>query len=71
MPGDAIEVIQRCSVCGTEISRFSAKKENMFLSSYQKVVCPKCGKETLEIREPAQRAEARERELASLPKSNH
>ncbi len=70
MPGDSVDIIQRCSVCSTEISRFSAKKENMFLSSYQMVACPKCGKETRELREPALRSEMREKEAASLPKHN-
>ncbi|MBI2170839.1 MAG: hypothetical protein HYU30_02295 [Chloroflexi bacterium] len=70
MPGETVEVVQKCSVCGTEVSRFSAKKENLFLSSYQMVACPRCGKETQELREVALRTEAQEKEIASLPKSN-
>jgi DNA-directed RNA polymerase subunit RPC12/RpoP len=70
MPADTVEVVQKCSVCGAEISRFSAKKDNLFLSSYQMVSCPRCGKETQELREVALRAEAQEKEIASLPKSN-
>lgn len=70
MPGDTIEVVQKCSVCGTEVGRLSIKKENLFLSSYVMVACPKCGRETQELREPALRTEMREKEMASLPKNN-
>ncbi|MBI4339481.1 MAG: hypothetical protein HY680_05960 [Chloroflexi bacterium] len=70
MPGDTVEVVKRCSVCGTEIGRFSAKKENLFLYSHERVACPICQRETPELREVAGRTEARERETASLPRQN-
>ncbi len=70
MPGDNIEVAQKCGVCGTEVGTLSVKKENLMLTSSHTVWCPRCEANTPEVRDIAGRATALETELASLPMSS-
>lgn len=69
-PQSGIEIVRKCSICGTEVERYLAKQENLFLSSYGTVNCPNCKMETPELRDAAGRVAALENELRTLPTSN-
>ena len=69
MPGDMIEVVQHCSVCGSEVGNFSDKKENLMLSKVDSIWCDTCKKETLAVRDIAGRMDRIAREIESYPRS--
>lgn len=68
MAGETVTVVQLCGVCMTEVGRLEFKKENLRLVSWAQVWCPKCQAHTSELREPAGRREAIEREMKTYPK---
>ena len=68
MAGENVDIVRKCSVCGTEIETISVKKENVMLSSRATVYCPKCKAERPEIRDVAGRIESIEKEAETYPK---
>jgi hypothetical protein len=69
MPGDEVTVVQRCGKCDGELGTFSVKKDNLFLTSEERIWCPDCNEETAEVRDIAGRAEAIRKEIAGYPKA--
>ena len=39
MPGDEVTVVQRCGKCDAELGTFSVKKDNLFLTTKERVWC--------------------------------
>ena len=68
MADDAVTVVQLCSVCGTQVGMFSVKKENMMLTTSDRIWCSHCQAEQPEIRGVAGRRTAILTEEATLPR---
>ena len=68
MPGDEVTVDQLCGKCGSRVSAFTVKKDNLMLTSSEQIWCPSCGKNTPEIRDISGRQESITREQSSYPK---
>lgn len=69
MPRDEVTVDQLCGKCGSRISAFTVKKDNLMLSSSEQIWCPSCGENTPEIRDISGRRESITREQSSYPQS--
>ena len=69
MPGDEVTVAQLCGKCSHQISTFTVKKDNLFLTSKEKIWCPICQEDTPEVRDVAGRPDAIEKEIESYPKA--
>ena len=67
MAREMVEVAQKCKMCGTEIGTFSVKKENLILASRNRVWCPKCEANVLEVRDIVGRLDSIQREAESYP----
>ena len=68
MPGDEVTVDQLCGKCGSWVSAFTVKKDNLMLTSREQIWCPSCGEHTPEIRDISGRRESITREQSSYPK---
>ena len=68
MPGDEVTVAQLCGKCHAQLSTFDIKRDNMMLTTKDKIWCPHCNENTPEVRDVAGRQEAIRRETASYPK---
>jgi hypothetical protein len=73
MAGDEIEINIFCAKteCRSKIETVSVKKENMMLTSSEKIFCPSCNEEVTEYREITGRNESKEEELNTLPASDY
>ena len=69
MPGEEVTIVQICGRCHSEIGTFTVKKDNMMLSSEEKIWCSKCEAYTPEVRDIAGRLDSIQREIDSYPKS--
>ncbi len=69
MPINEVNIVRSCGACGTEIETVSVKKDNMMLSTKDRVWCPKCQADRPEVRDVAGRLESIEKEQQSYPKS--
>ncbi len=69
MPGEEVTIVQMCGRCHDEIGTFTVKRDNMMLSSKEKIWCSKCGAYTSEVRDIAGRRASIKREIESYPKS--
>ena len=69
MPGDEVTVAQLCGKCRHQISTFTVKKDNLFLTSKDEIWCPICQENTPEVRDVAGRNEAIVKEVESYPKA--
>ena len=68
MPGDEVTVAQLCGKCGSQVSTFTIKKDNLMLTSREQIWCPHCEENTPEVRDISGRLESIEREQRSYPK---
>ena len=69
MPSEEVTVVQHCGKCHAQLSTFDVKKDNMMLSTEDKIWCPHCNENTPEVRDLPGRLEAIRREIASYPKA--
>ena len=69
MPKNEVDIVSSCGYCGTEIETVSVKKDNMMLSTKEKVWCPKCQADRPEVRDVAGRLDSIEKERKSYPKA--
>ena len=69
MPGEQVTVIQMCGVCRSELGSFTVKKENLMLSSADRIWCPQCEASTPEVRDIAGRLASIQKEVDSLPEA--
>ena len=69
MPGEEVTVAQLCGKCNAQISTFTVKKDNLFLTTKDQIFCPHCGENTPEVRDIAGRLESIRREVESHPHS--
>ena len=69
MPINEVNIVRSCGECGTEIETVAIKKDNMMLSTKEKVWCPKCQAHRPEVRDVAGRLESIEKERKSYPKA--
>ena len=69
MPGDMIPVVQICGVCNSELGTFSAKKENLMLSTVDYIWCATCQATMPAVRDIAGRKESAVKEVESYPTS--
>ena len=69
MPMNEVKIVRSCGVCGTEIETLTIKKDNMMLSTKEKVWCPKCQADRPEVRDVAGRLDSIEKERKSYPKA--
>lgn len=69
MPGDEVTVAQLCGKCRHQISTFTVKKDNLFLTSKDEIWCPICQENRPEVRDVAGRNEAIVKEVESYPKA--
>ena len=69
MPGDEVAVVQLCGKCNVELGTFSVKKDNLFLTTKERIWCPVCKEDTAEVRDLAGRSEAIKKEVAGYPKA--
>ena len=68
MPSDEVTVVQLCGKCGSQVGSFTIKKDNLMLTSKERIWCPECKEETPEVRDIEGRLEYIDREVASYPK---
>lgn len=69
MPGDLVTVVQLCGRCDAEVGTFTVKKDNLMLTSKERVWCPVCQLHTPEVRDIAGRRAAIQKEVQSYPKA--
>ena len=69
MPGDEVTVAQLCGKCNAQLSTFSIKKDNLMLTSKERIWCPHCQEDTPEVRDIVGRLEAIRKEVDGYPKS--
>ena len=69
MADDMITVVQRCTVCSSELGTFSEKKENLMLSVEDHLWCARCQATLPAFRDIAGREGSIEREVGSYPRS--
>ncbi len=69
MPINEVNVVRSCGECGTEIETVTIKKDNMMLSTKEKIWCPKCQADRPEVRDVAGRLESIKKEQQSYPKA--
>ncbi len=69
MPTNEVNIVRSCGVCGTEIETLTVKKDNMMLSTKEKVWCPKCQADRPEVRDVAGRLDSIKKEQQSYPKA--
>jgi len=67
MPGDEVTVGQLCGKCHAQVSNFTVKKDNLFLTSKETIWCPHCGEDTPEVRDIVGRLESIKQETGSYP----
>ena len=67
MPITDVTIVRRCADCLGEFGTMTVKKDNMRLMTSDLVWCEKCGAETLETRDIAEREETVTAEQASYP----
>ena len=67
MPGDEVTVAQLCGKCSRQISTFTVKKDNLFLSTKEQIWCPHCDENTPEVRDVSGRLDSIQREQESYP----
>ena len=65
---DEVEITQSCGVCDAELGSFSVKKDNMMLTTSDRIWCPHCQAEQPEIRGVAGRHAAMVEEEKTLPR---
>ena len=65
---DEVEITQSCGVCHAELGSLSVKKENMMLTTSDRIWCSRCQAEQPEIREVAGRHAAMVAEETTLPR---
>ncbi len=69
MPADEVTVAQLCGKCGSQVSTFSVKKDNLMLTSTDQIWCSHCQEDTPEVRDIAGRLESIKRAVESYPKA--
>jgi len=69
VPINEVDIVRSCGECGTEIETVTIKKDNMMLSTKERVWCPKCQAERPEVRDVAGRLNSIVNEQQSYPKS--
>ena len=69
MAGETITIVQMCGICKSELGTFEVKKDNMMLSSRERIWCPKCQASTREVRDIAGRLTSIKKEVDSLPEA--
>ncbi len=69
MPINEVNIVRSCGECGAEIETVTAKKDNMMLSSKEKVWCPECQAERPVVLDVAGRLDSIEKERQSYPKA--
>ena len=68
MPGENIDIVRMCGVCGTVVETISIRKENVMLSSHATIFCPQCQADRPEVRDVAGRLDSIKDEAKTYPK---
>ena len=69
MAGETVTVVQLCGVCRAQVGTFTVKKDNLMLTSRERIWCPTCQASTREVRDISGRLESIRREVESLPEA--
>lgn len=67
MPITDVTIVRRCAQCSAEFGTFTVKKDNMRLMTSELTWCERCGAETREVRDIAERESTVVAEQASYP----
>ena len=65
---DEVEITQTCGVCHAELGSLSVKKENMMLTTSDRIWCNHCQAEQPEVRDVTGRRTAILAEETTLPR---
>ncbi len=69
MAAETVTVVQLCGVCRTQTGTFQVKKDNLMMTSRDRIWCPQCEASTPEVRDIAGRLESIRKEVESLPEA--